>query len=93
MTIDRVFAGVGLKALLVAFLLPSVSLAQPAPARQAPPPPKYPALPSEIPAKFKPVTDGFDHTRREVMIPMRDGVEAAHRDPGAPRAPRARPSC
>jgi putative CocE/NonD family hydrolase len=35
----------------------------------------YPELPSEIPAKFKPVTDSFDHTRRTVMIPMRDGVK------------------
>jgi uncharacterized protein len=32
------------------------------------------ALPSETPAKFVPVTDTFDYTRREVMIPMRDGV-------------------
>ncbi len=45
-------------------------------AAQAPPPPaKYPDLPSETPAKFEPVTDGFDHVRREVMIPMRDGVK------------------
>ena len=35
----------------------------------------YPALPSETPAKFKPVTDSFDHVRRDVMIPMRDGVK------------------
>src|SRR5580693_432238 len=39
------------------------------------PPPKYPALPSETPAKFAPVTDSFDHMRRDVMIPMRDGVK------------------
>jgi uncharacterized protein len=39
------------------------------------PPATYPELPSEIPAKFKPVTDSFDHTRRNVMIPMRDGVK------------------
>jgi predicted acyl esterase len=39
------------------------------------PPATYPRLPSEIPAKFKPVTDRFDHTRRNVMIPMRDGVK------------------
>ena len=30
---------------------------------------------SETPAKFVPVTDSFDHVRREVMIPMRDGVK------------------
>ncbi len=39
------------------------------------PPAAYPELPSEIPDKFRPVTDSFDHTRREVMIPMRDGVK------------------
>jgi len=32
-------------------------------------------LPSESPAQVKPVTDTFDYTRREVMIPMRDGVK------------------
>ena len=31
-------------------------------------------LPSESPAKFAPVTDGFDYVKRDVMIPMRDGV-------------------
>jgi putative CocE/NonD family hydrolase len=36
---------------------------------------KYPAYPSETPQKFKPVTDAFDYERREVMIPMRDGVK------------------
>jgi putative CocE/NonD family hydrolase len=39
------------------------------------PPATYPELPSDIPDKFKPATDSFDHTRREVMIPMRDGVK------------------
>jgi putative CocE/NonD family hydrolase len=33
------------------------------------------ALPSETPSSFHPVTDSFDHVRREVMIPMRDGVK------------------
>jgi putative CocE/NonD family hydrolase len=32
-------------------------------------------LPSESPAQVKPATDSFDYTRREVMIPMRDGVK------------------
>ena len=32
-------------------------------------------LPSEIPGKFAPVTTSFDYTRREVMIPMRDGIK------------------
>ena len=42
---------------------------------QTPARPKYPALPSETPADFKPVTESFDHVRRVVMIPMRDGVK------------------
>src|ERR1700682_2751263 len=32
-------------------------------------------LPSETPAKFEPATQSFDYARREVMIPMRDGVK------------------
>src|SRR5580704_17674537 len=32
-------------------------------------------LPSEMPAKFTPVTDSFDYIKRDVMIPMRDGVK------------------
>ena len=36
---------------------------------------QYPELPSETPAKFVPKTDSFDYARREVMIPMRDGVK------------------
>ena len=31
-------------------------------------------LPSERPARFKPLTDSFDYARRDVMVPMRDGV-------------------
>jgi uncharacterized protein len=30
---------------------------------------------NETPAQFTPVTDSFDYTRRDVMIPMRDGVK------------------
>src|SRR5438046_1101924 len=41
-------------------------------AAQAPP---VSTLPSETPAQFTPVTDSFDYARREVMIPMRDGVK------------------
>jgi len=37
--------------------------------------PKYPNYPSETPTEFKPVTDSFDYVKREVMIPMRDGVK------------------
>ncbi len=32
-------------------------------------------LPTETPAKFKPVTSSFDYTRREAMISMRDGAK------------------
>ena len=38
-------------------------------------PPQYPALPNETPTKFQPVTDSLDYTKRDVMIPMRDGVK------------------
>jgi len=32
-------------------------------------------LPNETPQKFEPTNDGFEYVRREVMIPMRDGVK------------------
>jgi putative CocE/NonD family hydrolase len=35
----------------------------------------YQSLPSETPAVLRPATEGFDYVRREVMIPMRDGVQ------------------
>jgi len=44
-------------------------------AAQNAPAPKYPDFPSETPAQFTAVTDSFDYVRREVMIPMRDGVK------------------
>jgi putative CocE/NonD family hydrolase len=40
-----------------------------------PPVVQYPALPSETPEKFEPVTDSFNYVKRDVMIPMRDGVK------------------
>ena len=46
-----------------------------APAQTEPPPVKYPDYPSETPAKFTPTTDSFDYVKRDVMIPMRDGVK------------------
>jgi putative CocE/NonD family hydrolase len=58
--------------LLAALALAGAASAQaPSPA----PPPLYPAYPSETPATLTRPTDGFDHERREVMIPMRDGVK------------------
>jgi len=37
-------------------------------------PPKYPDYPSETPESFTAPTAGMDHTAREVMVPMRDGI-------------------
>lgn len=37
--------------------------------------PLYPNFPSETPEKLEAVTEEFDYVRREVMIPMRDGVK------------------
>jgi putative CocE/NonD family hydrolase len=37
--------------------------------------PKYPDYPSETPDHFVTSQTGWDYTRREVMIPMRDGVK------------------
>jgi len=71
-------------ALAFAAILPGVLLAagsseaqKPGAERPAPTPPdaQYPAFPSEMPAKFEPATEGLDHVRRDVMIPMRDGVK------------------
>src|SRR6186997_1783639 len=58
-------------------LAPAVAalLFVPAPSAQTPQrPPAYPALPSETPATFEPVTGSFEYVKRNVMIPMRDGV-------------------
>jgi uncharacterized protein len=38
-------------------------------------PQQPPTLPSERPDRLVPTYDGFDYVRREVMIPMRDGVK------------------
>jgi putative CocE/NonD family hydrolase len=39
------------------------------------PAPLYPQYPSETPENFQPVTDSYDYSLRDVMIPMRDGVK------------------
>jgi len=80
MPMHRVGTFLTVLALAGAALLACPSAAQaPAAAKAAeaptPPPAMYPALPSEMPATFVPTNDGFDHVRREVMIPMRDGVK------------------
>jgi uncharacterized protein len=56
--------------LLLTFVAFVVS--QPAIAQKAP---QYPDYPSETPDKFEGKTESFDYTRREVMIPMRDGIK------------------
>src|ERR1700761_3422175 len=55
--------------LLGSLILPAVSLAQNAT------PDKYPDYPSESPAQYQIPSAGFDYERRDVMIPMRDGVK------------------
>ena len=61
---------------LTASVISGVLAVRPAPA-QSPPqhPGTYPELPSETPARLVPVTDTFDYVKRDVMIPMRDGVK------------------
>jgi len=53
-------------------VLACIFSAGPATAQKAPT--TYPNLPSETPAVLKPATTDFDYERRDVMIPMRDGV-------------------
>ena len=57
-------------ALLGVLLMAAVACAQnPQPAA------RYPDYPSETPASVETPSAGFDYVRREVMIPMRDGVK------------------
>jgi len=62
---------------LILFLMVVGSLLAVGPLSWQSPPPqvKYPGLASETPAQFQPVTGSFDYARREVMIPMRDGIK------------------
>ncbi len=60
-------AGV-LRVVVAGGLLCAPSLPAQAPSRET-------SLPSETPEQFKTVTGTFEYTRREVMIPMRDGVK------------------
>jgi hypothetical protein len=70
--ISRIRSFVVSAPLFLAMFLTSQLFAQNSPAPESP---KYPNLPSESPVKFEPVTSDFEYTRREVMIPMRDGVK------------------
>ncbi len=70
MALNRRF-GIGMPAMrmLAMVVFSGICLAQASPqAGQS-------GLPSETPAKFQEVSDSFDYVRREVMIPMRDGVK------------------
>ncbi len=58
--------------LLAAVLVPLFLFIEPADAQTAT---ASPTLPSERPEKFEPTNDGFEYVRRNVMIPMRDGVK------------------
>jgi uncharacterized protein len=62
-----------LKIISVALFLCVLPLAPSPPFAQAQT--QYPALPSETPARLVPANDGFDYVKRDVMIPMRDGVK------------------
>jgi uncharacterized protein len=59
-----------LRALTPALLLSTIIIT----AAHAQTTPQYPDYPSETPQTFTPPTAGMDYTRRDVMIPMRDGV-------------------
>src|SRR5215831_11668565 len=63
------------RALLLVTAIAAASSLMPTLSAQNTEPPKYPQLPNETPAQFQPATGSFDHVRREVMIPMRDGVK------------------
>jgi hypothetical protein len=65
------FAWCGLAPVLVALFLTISSTVL----AEDPPPAAYANYPSETPGKFVPVTDSYDYTLRDVMIPMRDGVK------------------
>jgi putative CocE/NonD family hydrolase len=61
------------RSFLFATVLVSIGLAGPVIAQS----PQRPAttLPNETPSKFEPTYDGFEYVKRDVMIPMRDGVK------------------
>jgi uncharacterized protein len=70
MTSSKSLRTIALLTLLFALVLSAGSTTA-----QAPPPSSSETLPSEMPAQLVPVTDSFDYTRHEVMIPMRDGTK------------------
>ncbi len=73
MTSFRSLARRSLPLLLASLFL--AGTAQAADQGQQSKPPRYPNLPSETPAHFKPVTRKLSYTKRVVQVPMRDGVK------------------
>ena len=61
--------------LVTALFCVACSLSSFAQTKEPSTPPKYPNYPSETPEEVKPSEASFDYERREVMIPMRDGVK------------------
>jgi len=73
---DRVRSLTLLAPALVAWLAVGPHSAEPASAQTAARPPATQAgQPGDMPATLQPVTATFDHVKRDVMIPMRDGVK------------------
>ncbi|HEV3468681.1 MAG TPA: CocE/NonD family hydrolase [Pyrinomonadaceae bacterium] len=70
MTIQSVLTSTRIAAGLAALLLCAAAAAQ----AQTTPAGAPQTSQGETPAKFEPTYHGFDHVRRDVMIPMRDGV-------------------
>src|SRR5205085_3110954 len=71
MSIKSVRAFISLLTVLVAQSM----LHEPVLAQTGPPPAAPQTLQSETPAHLEPTNYGFDHVRRDVRIPMRDGVK------------------
>ena len=67
--IDRVRTQIWLAPVLGALLFVEPSAAQIAQR------PAVPVFPSDTPIQFDPATDSLDYVKRDVMIPMRDGVK------------------
>ena len=67
-------------------------LTQPVVGQAPPQSSKTPAMPADMPDQFVPVTDTFDYIKRDVMIPMRDGVKL-HTIILVPKGARRRRSC
>jgi putative CocE/NonD family hydrolase len=61
--------------ILLLLVLSSLFFVQSAAAQTAPPPAVPSTLQNETPARLEPAATGFDYARRDVMIPMRDGVK------------------